>query len=234
MSTNEGQETGQEQPTAEAPAEDPVKNLKSEFSRKMGNMEEQLQQLYQHVVAQGGTKTPAQAAAPKKASELLYEDPDLAIAQIKSEIRSEIEGQRAVETQTQSAITQLSADYPELVDVKSDLRKASEQNYAKLPKHLRDTPEGYKLAVREAAADLGVIVSSKRKAADNSNDDFVVPGRGSSGQSSRRPSKADEPENFNQILDDARRMGLDTSKKEVVENLKNRAKNSTFGYRGGR
>ena len=74
--------------------------------------------------------------------------------------------------QVGNVMTQLISDYPELGDQSSDLSKRAVDIYAGLPNSIKNDPMSYKIAVRDAAAELGMLTKTKRK--DNNSDNFSL------------------------------------------------------------
>lgn len=220
---------------ATAPAEekpDQFTNLKAEFSRKFESVNSQLaaqnQQMQQQlnaILATMTTKQTEQAGGQEKLSDMIYNNPEKA-----ADLIAENASRKAAATingyqERQGALTALAQQYPELNDVNSELSKRAIETYNSLPANLRDTAAGYKMAIRDAAADLGVLVASKRQKATESNDDFTVGGNSTARKS---PPKSKDAELSQDTLDIAKLMGLDTEDPKVVANLKLRAKRTNY------
>lgn len=185
---------------------DPIKNLKSEMDRKLGNIEQMLAGQNQQLQAQmeaalaaiSTRQQAAQSAGPKKKlADLALESPD----EFESEIDRRVDERassivsRATQStnSTNAVLGQMTRDYPELNDSNSEMTKKAVEIYnSVVPKHLHGTPEGTRMAIREAAADLGVVPVSKRKKVEADADEYVAPGN--TGESRRASSgkKKDE------------------------------------------
>jgi hypothetical protein len=163
--------------------QDPIKQLKGEFSRKHREQSELLNQILttQAQLQEAWTKM----AAPKQASthvedanldELLYSDPKKYAAIIKQQAKEEAVAAVRQENSTQSgvnqAIAQLAAEYPELSDNESALTKASVEILKGASEAEKMNPKTYEYAVLKAAQSLEVQPKSKRKQVE---DDFVAP-----------------------------------------------------------
>jgi hypothetical protein len=198
--------------------QDPIKNLKAEIDRKLGNADSrmaELQKTNEALISKLNELTkPTQAQKPAEPSmsDLLYSDPEK-YAQLIQE-RAE---QRAVErisrqqdkiAKVNGVIGQLAAEYPELSDSNHALTKKAVEIYNSLPEEEKQTSLAYKMAVREAAEELSVKPKSKRPVDDE-------PSFGSSGsRSGRRSQKLDS--GTEQL---ARIFGIDTSDEKVKSRL---------------
>lgn len=176
-------------------APDPIAQLKAESNRKLDGLKSEIGELKAatsvlvEALQRTQTKPAAKAEAKEDLSDLLYSDPER-YAQIMEEraearIMGRLSKQQEAQQRTQAVLGELAAEYPEINDMHSPLTKKAVELYNALPDNERNSPISYKLAVKEAAAELGVKPRSKR--ADT--DDFVGGGnaRGSDGQ--RRAKK---------------------------------------------
>jgi hypothetical protein len=148
---------------------DPIKNLKAEMDRKLGNADAKLAELQKTNEALlsklSSISKPAPAAEPSL-SDLLYSDPEryAQIIQERAEQRA-LEKMNRHNSQIQkvnSVIGQLASEYPELSDSNHALTKKAVEIYNALPEEERQTSLAYKMAVREAAEELSVKPKSKR------------------------------------------------------------------------
>lgn len=228
--------------------EDPIKNLKAEFNRKLDHQSKQMTDL---MAANVRLSTQLSQIAKPAATQAQHEeddeefdayDPKSVKKAIDKAVNKQV-GAKADEfmeqQRRQSALQELGVDYPELGDGNSDLSKLAVQVFETLNPNLRASAEGYKLAVREAAAKLGVMPMNKRNRNDRQDDDSVdeeftsLPGRSGAAGSSNRASKKKETELDPDTLASAQLMGLDTSDPKVVARLKKHAQRKNWGRYGG-
>lgn len=125
---------------------------------------------------------------------------------------------------TNSVLNQLTSDYPELADSGSELTKKAVEIYNSLSPAEKQSPTAYKVAVRDAAAEVGLLPKSKRK--QSNSDDFSF-GGGSSTASSRAEGRKAE-QLSNETLAFAEAMGMNIKDKGVVERLKTRAQRKNW------
>jgi hypothetical protein len=236
------------QPNDGSPIEsaDPTLNLKSEFNRKIGNVQEQLQKnnealqaLMNRLATQDKPRSAETSAnTPDKSSkikELWYQDEaaaanlivEEAVQRATGSIRKELETERKVTQRESRVLNEIFQDYPEIGDQNSALYKKAVETYNALPEEDRANPLAYKVAVRDAAIDLGVQPMKKRQSAGN--DDFTMSSGGYSSGSQSRGKKADDiaPE----ALAFAQAVGLNINDKKTLENLKNHSKREWLKYK---
>lgn len=185
MSEDQGvQETPTDQ-AGEVP-EDPIKNLKTEFGRKIENLNKVQTDTSSHLKAlTDATQKLAEQLRPKQDpsdedAEWLTE-PAKAKAKLKEEIRAEIEQSQAAVTQAQAS---QQAKYNELLGQFPELGNPSNELVKKAQSFIGDrqlTPELMEAAVFRAATEMGVKPASLR---DSGSDEFT-------GSSSKRTSKPD-------------------------------------------
>jgi hypothetical protein len=170
------------------------------MERKFKNLTEQLQQQNQQLL-----QTLEKVAAPKKEAaapptddlaELQYTDPG-AYARKIAEIAAEEASKRVNQTITQSneinsTLQRLTMDYPELQDTNSDLYKTAMRNYDNMSDGERKSAKMIQLAIREAAAEVGVQVASKRKGRESDDFSFGGDGMSSSKNNNNRKNKDDK------------------------------------------
>lgn len=199
MSTedNKGNSDAQSTETQESGGEDRFKNLQSEVNRKLADLNNQFAQSNQDMKASletlMSTLQSRQAAGrstegtEKKISELLYEDPEQAVAQITRNVTREVSAQNATQQQFYNTAAQIEAEYPEFSNRASPEYSRVEAYYKALPQHLVGTKEGIEISAYKAAAELGLQPRSKRQ--KSGSDDFAVSSGGASNQANRRPPK---------------------------------------------
>lgn len=230
---NEGSEGANE-----GAAADPFKNLKAELTRKMSNSESQVQRLSQENAAIMAKLDALMVprSQPAETSEedlgaLLYSKPGDAVKAITQQVTRTVQQdmQRMTQNQQQQAavLSSLVKDYPELSDSNSDFAKSAVRAFDSLPAHLKNDPAGYKLAVREAAADLGVLPSHKRGSRDA--DDFVMSGGNRSANSARPSRGAPQTGLSDGVMEAASIFGLDLSKPERKKSLEKRTQRKNWG-----
>ncbi len=200
-----------------------LKNLKSEMDRKLSNFQETLKSTTDALTAKLNEitvpKAPAHSAPSKSFRDKFYEDEDAAVNELKTEIRSEVMGTLEEREKHTNAINRLYGEYPELADSDADLTKEAVKIFKTLSKAEQANPNAYRVAVLEAATELGVQPLKKRK--KESSEDFT--GGGGNGGGKRNNVGTD-------TLEFARLMGLDTEDPKVVERLKNHTKRSFNHY----
>lgn len=213
MSTEVKPKEGAAAPGAEG---DAIGNLKAEFSRKFGNIEEQLKQSNQQLQAMlAGMKKPEPKPAAQETSleDLYYKDPVAYAAAIKKQAKDEIRAERDEENkltaQQQKAVQGLYKEFPELSNDAHELTILALKKYDDMAKDYGNTPAAMKAAVAEAALELGVKPKSKRPADE---DDFVLSGSGQGGQRRRRDKEDKVDPRVGEV---ARLMGVDPDKAEA-------------------
>ena len=127
--------------------------------------------------------------------------------------------------QTGMVMSQLIAEYPELGDTNSELSLKAVSMYAQLPNHIKNDPAAYKMAVRDAAADLGLLTKSKRKGSADDGD-FALGSNTGKGQP-RGPKKSEAVDD--KTLEMAERLRLNIRDPKVVARLKTRTERKNWG-----
>ena len=191
---------------------DEIKNLKSEFNRKLDNLNTQLKQQNEALVAQLQS-----LVVPKKQEatsdeddigDLVYKNPTAFAKRIKEEAKRDIQAQlsaRDEENNKRNDIVQkLYADFPELAIADHPLTVSALEKYKEISKDSGATPASYRAAVYEAAMDHGVQPKKKR----GDSDDFT----GFSGKGDSRPAKKKDEAISPQTAELARLMGVDPEK----------------------
>jgi hypothetical protein len=214
-----------------------IENVQSEFNRKMTKLADENSKLSQQLsdlagMVQQAVQPRQQANSSQSDDDLLadlaYKDPKAYALKISD--RAEQRAMRMVDerlnanNQTNNTLSQLGLEYPELNDANSELTLKAVELYKRLSNEDRKSPLAYKAAVRDAAADLGVLPKNKRKATSetpeiNSGNSSTAAANSRQGQSKNVDAKT---------LAFAKLMGLDTSKKEVVERLKLRSQRTKW------
>lgn len=214
---------------------DQVTNLKAEFNRKfeginnaLAQQNQMLQEQLNSILQTMTAKQTAAAGGEAKLSDLIYNDPDKAAAIMEQNASAKAANAAVAAVasyqERQSTLSSLAAQYPELADTGSELAKAATAAYNALPARLKDTPEGYRMVIRETAADLGILPIAKRKKAE-SDDDFSVSGNSSARKAAARSKDTGLSAD---TLDFARLSGLNVDDPKVLESLKSRAKRTNY------
>lgn len=211
----------------EGGGDDRIKNLQAEFSRKTSNVEAQVAKLAEAnnaLLRQIQSLTAPAAPAKKKMSDLIYENPDEAVAQITQTATENawkrFEEHTARQQKQSNTISELYGQYPELADPNHEMTKKSLERYGNMSDSEKADPRSLRLAALETAAEMGVKPKSRRSEDDES---YSLPSGGSGA-----PRKRDNGKLPAEMLDFARLAGLDVSKPEVMERLKKRAKRQTW------
>lgn len=211
---------------------DPLKNVKSEFDRKIGNVDQKLDQtnktlagLVTQLQAIAKTATPTKAPSEgnsiqKEIENSWYDNPSKAVHLIKeetkNELRKEIVDANVIQQKTTNTLNTLIRDFPELADQENEFTKRAVQLYSELPEDEKTSPAAYKAAVREAALEMGIKPRSKRS--DEELDDFSL--RGGGNFSGRSENNARKRNTLNpSVADFARLVGINPEDPKTKERL---------------
>lgn len=218
---------------------DPFNNIKQEFGRKLGNVESKVEDLakanqallamLQQTISSPRQEVVNSTTTEDDLEELWYKDPAAAARKIEERATKAIEAKLAKAQEQQSrqnaTIQALVRDYPELNDESHPLTKKAIEIYMSMDDADKVSPAAYRLAVKEAAYELGVKPLKKRT--DDEIDSFSVSSSlGSSRGSSRRGSGKEELDP--KTIAFAQMMGLDVTNPKTIESLKQRAKRSNW------
>lgn len=160
---------------------DANQNLKAEFSRKFNNVETQLAEMAKaNAQLQALLQNQQASSSPStQESEDIFDNPDAYVNRrvqaVEERIEKKIADRDRRAAEKQGALTTLTSQYPELNDSGSDLYKEAIKALQALPDEVRDTSVGYKTAVYQAAAELGIVAKSKRKSV-SASEDFTLGG----------------------------------------------------------
>ena len=201
-------------------AEDPIKNLKAEFGRKMDSFEQTQQALLAQLEKMN---KPAPATKPTKKESNLdsvwFDKPEAAAEEIVSRAEARIDKKiadnAAITIKQQNVMAELVGAFPELSQGNHELTQAAVRVYNAMSDDEKQSPIAYKAAVKEAALDLGYKPMSKRTEEEQ---EFSLRGGSRSRSSDSRKSEKLSPE----TEEFARLMGVDVDKKEVRERLINK------------
>lgn len=201
--------------------EDVVKNIKAEFNRKLDNVSTQLaeqRQMNERLMSQVAALKPAPAASREPdLSELMYSDPAKYAEVIAERAASSVNSRLAADSKKASTIQRLVQEYPETGDQEHPLTKKAVEIYTSMPEDEKQTPQAYRTAVAEAAAELGIKPRSKRPQQDDE------PSFGTSDRPSTRRRKSGSGDLDPNTEAFASIMGLDVKNPEVRKRLSERS-----------
>lgn len=193
---------------------DELKNIKAEFNRKLGNVEETLKKSNEQLLAQMQAMLKPKASVPATSEsddieDLFYKDPKAYTARVvertTQQINSTISQREAETAQRNSVLTQLTKEFPELNVDDHELTQTAIKKYNDMARDSGATPATYRAAVYEAALEQGIKPRSKRPA--DSDDDFSLRGSGS-GRRSAKPKDELDP----LTIEAAKAFGVDPEK----------------------
>jgi hypothetical protein len=219
---------------------DEIKNIKSEFARKTDNLQKMLEEqnkrseaMLQAMIQMQQQKAAAQQDIASSEDEYdvgvdPIDDPKKFAAKVAAkaaekatrQVNEQNAANHRVQQEQQAALLSLVSDYPELNDVASDLYKQALQLTNAMPDSYRNSSIGLKAAVREAAANLGVLPVSKRTKTGDT-DDFSVDSPKTERKQRRNES---EPEIDPNALAFAELLGQPVNDPKYLERLKQASK----------
>ena len=210
-------------------ASDPIKQVKSEFSRKFDNLNAELKAQNENMQAMLNQitqrLTPTKPSAPEKpVSELIFQDTDAAIARIKRDVKQEMTGEMQRGQGVSQVIMELTAKYPEFKEDNSEVSKLAVNISKTLPAHMQGTPEGARMAMQQAVIEQGLLPMNKRKTSDT--DDFSLPGSTGTSAPRSQARKADEVDQ--KTLQLAQLLGVDIGDKKRLDGLKKASKRTNW------
>jgi hypothetical protein len=221
-----------------------IQQVKSEFSRKTDNIlklvEEQnrkMNDMVQAIIANQTAKaqeSKAAASSDDELAELAVTNPAEFARRVKEsakqEIRAEQTQQYKKQTQEQRILGEMVSDYPELNDRSSELYQEAVKVYEKLSDEEKTSPLSMKTAIRDAAAELGLVPAKKRQT--STTDDFSVSGSSSQKRQDGRGGKGKLSDNS---LTFAKLLGRPVDDPKYIESLQNAAKRTNWNkYRGAK
>jgi len=202
--------------------EDPIVQLKGEFTRKLSNTESQLTELKKandvllHELKKLSQPAPKPQAKEDDIESIMYTDPrrytEMVEERAEARIMNKLNQANQVQQKQNNVISSLTNEYPELMNTDHELTRKAVEIYSQLPDEDKTSPMAYKLAVKEAAMELGVKPRSKR------SDEESYAFGGSSSQPRKKKESLDAS-----TVDFARMMGLNVDDPKVKERLSKRA-----------
>lgn len=218
---------------------DPIKNIKAEMERKFSNITKQLQTQNEQLM-QAITQVATPKKAPQKEAEvsedlvdLMYSDPgayarriaEMATSAATKQVSAQVNRSNEVNTTLQRMVS----EYPELNDQGSEMYQKAIEIYNTLSEDEKQSASGVKLAIREAAADLGVVPVSKRRRSED--DDFNFGGNVSDnkGSANNKRKQRDEVKVSEDTLAFAQLLGRNIDDPKVKAGLEKASKRKDYG-----
>ena len=219
--------------------DDVAKQLKSEFNRKFQNQEAQLsalaksnEQLMQMLSGLNERFT----SSPKDTVESVSEDldpldPDYT-DKLERRLEKKFEERQRQNEKTQQQIvgernrvlSEVAKQYPEVTNNQSELHQKAAAIFEGYTDSEKSNPAALRSAIYQAASELGVVPVSKRKARDDSDEEYTVPSNSRSSGSDEEVSKPGKKGKLStNTLWTAQLMGLDVEDEEIVKRLEKRA-----------
>lgn len=223
--------TDSKTPPAEGKKDDTaasITNLKGEFDRKIGNLEKTNQNILATLQSLVKPAPKPKADPSQDLDKLIYDDPKEYTRRVKemakNETMAELSAQNTKTNKVNNVIAGLYADFPELQDVNHDLTKKAVEIYEKFTEEEKQSPLSYKLAVKDAAEELGVQPKKKRAVVED-DDNFSLGGGSAGTRTTKTKSEKLDP----RTIEFAKLMGLDTDDQKVMDSLKKRAQRRDWG-----
>lgn len=215
---------------------DPLKSLKSEFSRKFENtnsqinqisethslIQQQLDQISSHLLSQNTAKSSSQSDNSNDVPDPIDDPQAYAryVAKISSEtIEKQTQAKEASNREIQAAYQDLVSLYPDLTDQNSDLYKEADKAFKSSPKQ---DASAMTMAVLKAAKKVGV----KQQGSNEAMSDDEYTGSSSRSKSHRMANKASGSKDDlpAETLAFAQLVGLDVDNPEVKKRLSGHSK----------
>jgi len=206
-------------------AVDPIKQIKSEFGRKQDNVMNELNALKAQLGQIADTVITAAATKRQSSEDESMPDPVMDPKgyrdHLKKDLRREVDASLNSERERNQTLASLVSQYPELQDGNSELTQQALRIYQGLSNSEKQSPSAYKLAVMQAAQEVGVLPANKRQSKKQEADDesFTMNSGGSS--NARRPSQNRKEEKLDErTLEFARALGRPVDDPKYMESLK--------------
>ena len=201
---------------------DPIKQIKSEFGRKQDNVMNELNALKAQLGQIADTVIHAAAAKNKPEQDENIDpivDPKGYKESIKKELRKEMDQSLGMERERNTVLSTLVSQYPELQRNDSELTQTALRIYNSLSASEKASPSGYKVAVMQAAQEVGVLPVNKRKQSQSESDDFTLSNSNTSVR--QKPSERAKDEKIDdKTLEFAKLLGRPTSDPKYIDSLK--------------
>ncbi len=235
MDPNDQNNNNQEQ--AEGIEQQPANSQPDAYSKRFESMDaaiaaqnRQLQAILDNVTAAASYRQqPASSPPQKPLKDMLLDEPDQFVEQIEqraAERASRVIEQKVQASQaTQNVVMEMQSKFPEFSQSGSEAARLAFEKASTLPKGLQGTPEGIRMAMQDAAIELGLVVASKRKTA-TSNDDFSVSNSSSQGRQAARGNKKEEVADA--TLEFARLLGVPINDPKRIAGLKKASKRTNW------
>lgn len=197
----------EQKPDGSAPKDSAeLQQVKSEFSRKTDNIlklvqeqNQKMEAIVQNIMAGQLKQQSANiTAAEEDLTDLAVTNPAEFARKIKDSAKQEIRAEQSQmanrQNQENRILNEMLSDYPELNDRNSDLYLDAVKVYEQFTSEEKSNPISMRTAIRDAAANLGVVPAKKR--GGGSSDSFSVSGdndpslRSSQRQGSKKISDA--------------------------------------------
>lgn len=216
--------SGESQSNAQSQEQDPIKQIKSEFGRKQDNVMNELNSLKSQLSQIADTVIQA-AATKRSASESSEEMPDPVMdpkgykEYMRKELRRDVDESLNAERERNTVLSSLVANYPELQSGSSELTQTALRIYNSLSPSEKASPSGYKIAVMQAAQEVGVLPANKRQKQSQGEEDFTL--SSSSSTARQKPSqRAKEEKIDDKTLEFAKLLGRPVNDDKYIERLK--------------
>lgn len=206
---------------ADKGSDDQIKQVKGEMNRKLGALEDQLKQLTQAMHTQRQAAPVRQEEVEDDIETLMLTDPKKAVTKITENVKSEVFKGIQEANRPAQALAAIAKDFPEIQHENHELTKKAVEIYKSFSEEEQRNPLSYKLAVKDAANELGIKPMSKR-----SEDEQFVYGSGSGPRPRRKDRTAELSEGSQawlSALEGAfKKVGKDINSKEVKERVAKR------------
>jgi len=201
--------------------EDPMKNLKSEFDRKLKNLEANASEKMDALTKANTELLQRLAPQPKPAEpeddDLWLTDPGTAKENLRKQILAEVRQEAATAQQAtqvqQTTYNEMAKSFPELYEPNSPLVRKANEYFSKVAAEQKTDPNVIEASILKAAMEIGLKPVSKRTKSDT--DDFVA-------GSSKKTAKAggEMPDTMMQF---AKLLGQPVDDPKYIERLRKHA-----------
>jgi hypothetical protein len=208
---------------------DPIKNVKAEMDRKMKNLTEQMtlqnQELIKAITSLKAAPVQQEKKQEVSLADLQYSDPE-AYARRIADMAAEAASSRVnASNAVNNTLAQMVSEYPELGNQNSEMYQKAVSAYNALSDSEKNSSSGIRLAIREAAADLGLVPASKRRKQD---DDFSFGGDVSNNQNNQNKKREKKVEISEETLALSKLLGRDPNDPKVKAGLEKAIKRKSF------